>query len=149
MDKEVLRPAMKFSRTAMRVCASAGMFGILVSVLTPGSGCTAPRAELYGPNDASRLIPGIKKFNSQDRKEAASLVRDLDSEDPAVRLFAIHALQRMTGDRLGYLYYAEDEDRRPAVQRWKDWLEGKPLEPMNATTRPAAQSGTPVVSGAS
>lgn len=139
MNREVHRPAMISRPTASWVCA-------LLALLVWNPGCTAPRAELYGPNDASRVIPNIKKFNPQDRKAAANLVRDLESDDPAVRLFAIHALDRMTGDRLGYLYYAEEEQRRPAVQRWRNWLEGK-TEPQNAATQPAPQGAGAAVAG--
>src|SRR5687768_12092154 len=103
MEKEVHRPAMRLWRSrSMRVRT---LVCLVASLLFLGMGCTAPRAELYGPRDASRVIPGIKKFNAQDRQAAANLVRDLENEDPAVRLFAIHALNRLTGDRLGYLYY--------------------------------------------
>jgi hypothetical protein len=56
------------------------------------------------------------------------LVKDLDSDDPAVRLFAIHALQDLTGQRYGYDYFADEVQRQAALLRWQEWLahqEGK------------------------
>lgn len=131
----------------MWVRASVCTIGCALALV---SGCTAPRAELYGPRDASRVIPGMKRVSSvQDREAAAELVRDLESDDAAVRLFAIHTLERLTGDRMGYIYYAEEADRRPAVTRWRDWLEGKQIELPTATTQPSSNTGGGAMAGKS
>ena len=51
------------------------------------------------------------------------LVKDLSSDDPAVRFYAIRALQKMTGgDAKGYVYYAPEDDRSAAFERWQAWL---------------------------
>jgi hypothetical protein len=69
-------------------------------------------------------IPAIRKVVDQhDARALPVLVNDLASDDPAVRFYAIEALQRLTGgDAKGYVYYAPDEDRAPATERWKAWL---------------------------
>jgi hypothetical protein len=42
----------------------------------------------------------------------------LDSDDPATRLLAINALERITGDRLGFDYAAPEAQRQAAISRW-------------------------------
>ena len=88
------------------------------------AGCTAPRGPLVVTDpDPSVKIPAIKKaVRTHDRAAARQLVADLESDDPAVRFYAINGLERLTGERFGYDYYASDERRRAAVQRWQKWL---------------------------
>jgi hypothetical protein len=50
------------------------------------------------------------------------LVWRLDDEDDCVRFFAILALERMTGTRLGYEYHAPAYERLRAVQSWRRYL---------------------------
>jgi hypothetical protein len=89
------------------------------------AGCSAPKPP---PNiadaDPQVKIAGIKQAaERKDRSALPALVEQLNSDDPAVRFFAIEALERFTGgDRLGYAYWADDEERKPAVGRWQEWL---------------------------
>jgi len=53
------------------------------------------------------------------------LVEQLDSDDPAVRVFAINALERITGERLGYNPYANEVARRSAIDAWADAVKTK------------------------
>jgi hypothetical protein len=101
---------------AMLVVAGAGCWC--------AAGCTAPRGPLVVTDpDPSVKIPAIKNaVRKRDRAAAGQLVADLDSDDPAVRFYAINGLERMSGDRLGYDYYADEAKRQPAVRRWRDWL---------------------------
>ena len=73
-----------------------------------------------------------------DLKVVRQLVKDLDSDDPAVRLFAIHALHELTGQRYGYDYFADDLQRKPALDQWKLWLAQQ--EGTAPSTRPADDS---------
>ena len=89
------------------------------------AGCTAPRGPFaISDADPANKIPAIrhasKNTNPADR---AQLVADLNSDDPAVRLFSIEALEKITGERLGYQYYFDEEQRAPSIARWKAWLE--------------------------
>jgi hypothetical protein len=43
----------------------------------------------------------------------------LDSDDPATRLLAIDALERITGETLGFDASAPETERRNAVDRWQ------------------------------
>jgi hypothetical protein len=87
-------------------------------------GCTAPRRPLVVTDpDPSVKIPAFKKaVRKKDRAAVRQFVADLESDDPAVRLFAIDALRRTTGKTLGYRYYDGDEERRTAAGRWRAWL---------------------------
>lgn len=88
------------------------------------AGCAAPRAKLTVTDpDPGVKIPAIKHAaGAKDMSSTAQLVKDLESDDSAVRFFAIEALFRLTGQRLEYDYYASEEQRAPAVQRWQEWL---------------------------
>ena len=82
-------------------------------------GCSAPRPaiEVTNPDPAGK-IPAMKKaVREHDLKVVRQLVKDLDSDDPAVRLFSIHALHDLTGQREGYDYYADELQRQPEIGR--------------------------------
>jgi len=103
-------------------------------------GCTAPRPDIEVTNsDPSGKIPAMKKaVREHDLKVVRQLVKDLDSDDPAVRLFSIHALQQLTGQRYGYDYFADELQRKPALSRWQVWLAQQ--EGTAPSTRPADDS---------
>jgi hypothetical protein len=108
--------------------------GVAAGVLC-GTGCTAPRPR---PNiadpDPSVSIPGIKiAADRQDASKSAELVRALESDDPAIRFFAIGALMKFTGgERFGYEYYFDEAQRKASVAKWQEWL--KQQTPADATT---------------
>ena len=88
-------------------------------------GCTG-----YGPGpksiahpDPAVKIPAIvQAAENTDHSSADELVKELESGDPAVRLFAIEALERLTGETFDYRYYDDPEQRKPAVLRWQQWI---------------------------
>ena len=98
-------------------CAAAG-------VVSMGLSCTAPRPPLTVTNpDPSIKIPAIEKaVREKDRSAVPQLVKDLDSDDPAVRFYANHALEVLTGRNFGYRYFDNDTLREPAAQKWRQWL---------------------------
>jgi hypothetical protein len=102
-----------------------GALGLLLA-----SGChepTGPRT-IANPDPAVK-IPAIKQaVVDDDEKQSAAMVKALESDDPAVRLYAIEGLQRLTGQNFGYLYYASAEERAPAVARWRRWLDNHPQD---------------------
>jgi len=68
-------------------------------------GCSAPRPviEVTNPDPAGK-IPAMKKaVREHDFKAVRQLIRDLDSDDPAVRMFAIHALHELTASEASSL----------------------------------------------
>jgi hypothetical protein len=100
---------------------------LLVAGVGLGAGCSAPRPPLVVSDpDPSVKIPAIKKAVREKDKEAArQMVLDLESDDPAVRFFAIQGLQRLCGNDLGYRYWETEQNRQAAVERWKQWLDGE------------------------
>jgi len=105
-------------------------FVILVPLATAclsGLGCTAPRpAPNIGDSDPEVKIAGIKQAEARaDRASLPALVEQLNSDDPAVRLFAIHALEKFAGDRFGYEYYLDEDERKPSLERWREWLKAQ------------------------
>lgn len=79
-----------------------------------GFDAAAPEARIDDILDAAK---------ASDERAVPDLVRQLDSDDPAVRMLAILALERLTGERLGYDYAAPAWQRDPAVARWTAWAE--------------------------
>jgi hypothetical protein len=109
-----------------------------------GAGCTAPRGPLVVTDpDPSVKIPAIKKATwKHDRGAVRQLVTDLDSDDPAVRFYAITGLQRITGNRFGYDYYADETQRQAALDRWQNWLEGKDVQVAPPVRNASADTGS-------
>ena len=89
----------------------------------PG-GCTEPTGPRTIANpDPAVKIPAIKQaVIDDDRAAAAAMIDNLDSDDSAVRLYAIEGLRRLTGQDFGYVYYAGRAERDPAIEKWKQWL---------------------------
>lgn len=121
----------------MRVACAIVAVGIASAAAL--GGCREPA----GPRSVAseRLtvkIPAIRQAaRTHDLSAAPQLVKDLESDDAAVRLYAILALKKFTGgDDFGYVYYADSEERRPAVARWRQWLDRQ-----GAATQPAATRG--------
>jgi HEAT repeat protein len=86
-----------------------------------GLGSCAPAATEGGfdaANPAAKLYAIQRAGLREDRSKIPQLIEQLDSDDPAVRLFAIEALERMTGERRGYKPYDPPHRRAEAVDRW-------------------------------
>jgi hypothetical protein len=99
----------------------------------------------YGPrgimsDDASQKIPAMKRAaDRNDRSAIPEMIKALDSDDPAVRFYAIESLERMTKETFGYHYFDESEGRRLAIERWQKWSkeQNRPEDRRaNATSKP-------------
>jgi hypothetical protein len=89
-------------------------------------GCARPEGRGLADEDASFKIPAIKTAAEQkDRDAIPFLIDDLNSDDPAVRFYAIEALRRITNQTFDYDYFDDAPDRAPAVQRWREWYESQ------------------------
>ena len=107
----------------------AGWLMLTTTLVLGAWACQAPHPP---PNvadpDPQVKIAGMKQaVATRDRSVLPKLVESLESDDPAVRFFAIRSLEQFAGDRLGYEYYADDDERKPAVARWQSWLKGQDL----------------------
>ncbi len=68
-----------------------------------------------------RIHAIIEAARRRDTSRIPDLVEQLDSDDPAVRLFAIRALEYLTGTTLGYDYAAPLTRREEAIARWEQY----------------------------
>jgi len=99
-------------------------------------GCTPHDPRRIGATDPTSNIPAIQEAaRDKDRQAIPQLVQQLESDDPAVRFYAIEALERLTGETLGYRYYDDVEQRRPAVARWKRYVAGMKQRRTDSGTR--------------
>ena len=102
---------------AARVRWKVMALGALALVCT---GCSAPqrRADFGSTDPSERSAAAAKAATERDRGAVADLIVMLDSSDPAARMIAIAALERITGERLGYDPTADRAARNEAVDRW-------------------------------
>jgi hypothetical protein len=95
---------------------------LAIAVVIAGAGCfDAEPASLLSRHAPSK-IPAIKQAVDQhDEQAVPQLIHDLDSDDPAVRFYAIEGLHRLTGRTFGYHYYEDAAHRQAAVTKWRQW----------------------------
>src|SRR5205814_8852452 len=99
-------------------------------------GCFGRKKPFLKSKDPSLKIPAIKMaVGAHDLDACADLVKDLDSEDPAVRFYAIQGLHKLTGETFDYRYYDDEIARKASLARWKAWLAAQ----KGPTTRPATE----------
>lgn len=92
-----------------------------------GVGCIPKETQSIGAVDPASSIPAIQDAaKKKDRTAIPALVKQLGSDDPAVRFYAINALRDLTGQTLEYKYFDDAEARKPAVLRWQAWLAEHP-----------------------
>jgi hypothetical protein len=126
-------------RGAFVIAVSGLACAVVVPLAGAGAGCGAPRdTPSLASRDAHRKIPAIKEaVDDKDRDAIPYLVAGLENDDPAVRMYSIEGLERLTGETKGYRFYADDDARRAAVSRWKRWLAGQPeTDAKTLTVRP-------------
>jgi hypothetical protein len=118
---------------AMVVIAS----GAAVAGGAGAGGCSEPAGpRTVASEELTIKVPAIKEAaRRQDLLAAPQLVKDLESDDAAVRLYAIKGLRKIAGQEFGYVYYAEVEQRRPAVMKWRQWLRQQGAATQPAQTR--------------
>jgi hypothetical protein len=95
-----------------------------VWILTFASaGCSEPTGPRVVANpDVAVKVPAIKEaVLERDRSEIPAMIDELNSDDPAVRLYAIEGLRRLTNETFGYRYYDDEERRKTAIHRWRAW----------------------------
>lgn len=95
-------------------------------------GCTRTLAPDIHADDPAVKIPAIVQADGS-REQLAALVDALEHDDPAVRLFAIESLRRITGEDLGYQPYDTPARRDRAVQAWRRQLDENSLSAGNGS----------------
>lgn len=100
----------------------------IVLALLVCEGCSAPSSRIGGfesDNPATVLYAIQQAGQQRDRTQLPHLVEALENDDPAVRMMAIVALEKITGQRLGYQPYETTANRAPAVTRWQTLVRGE------------------------
>ncbi len=87
------------------------------------SACSLPpqRADFSSPDPQERTLAVAQAAREDDRQSIPYLIQTLESSDPAQRMLAIGTLERLTGQTLGYEYWAPDPVRRQSIDRWQAW----------------------------
>lgn len=102
------------------------VFALLpIACLAAVSSCASPafvREDIQSENPADRILAIRAAAEARDTESVPLLVDRLEDEDRAVRLFAILALEKITGQRFGYDYAKPDADQRAAVERWRAYV---------------------------
>jgi hypothetical protein len=100
-----------------------GRGGMVLAVCLIVGACSPREDRSIGAVDPLNSIPAIQDAaRTKDRHAIPALVRQLDSDDPALRFYAIQALRDLTGQIFGYHYFDSAEERRPAVHAWQEWM---------------------------
>lgn len=92
---------------------------LAVSVLPA---CTRPTPKGFDAlAPEGRLNAIVQAAADRDTTAIPDLIRQLASDDAAVRLFAIRALERITGQTMGYRHDDPPWKRADAIDRWATW----------------------------
>lgn len=112
--------------------------------------CSAGKPSVYSrlqdENPQVRVRACVDAGNAGDRKAAALLVERLADTEDDVRVFAILALQKITGQSMGYRHFDTPAVRRQAIERWRKYLESEASSAAKAfdeapATRPGQGGG--------
>ncbi|HAU38559.1 MAG TPA: hypothetical protein DCX07_12690 [Phycisphaerales bacterium] len=107
-------------------------------------GCEMPNrslaSRLQAEDPAVRIQAIHEAGATRNEKALPYLVDRLTDSEQDVRFYAILALERMTGQTLGYRYFAPAEERAEAAKRWRKWVQDRRG---GATTRPAGGEASP------
>jgi hypothetical protein len=94
---------------------------VIALPLLPSCG-PRPRQVVSNPDPAGK-VPAIEKaVQRHDTSVIPQLVKDLDSDDPAVRFYAIYGLRKLTSQDFGYEFFFDEDQRKPYVVKWQQWL---------------------------
>jgi hypothetical protein len=96
---------------------------VLCSVV---AGCGHGPRSVTDPDPADKIPALEDAVRKNDHRVIPQLVADLENDDPAIRMYTIDALRRLTGQDFGYQFFVDDDARKPAVEKWKQWLAKQP-----------------------
>lgn len=66
----------------------------------------------------SKLYAIHRAGETRDASAIPHLIEQLGSDDQLVRMYAITALDKITGKTLGYVYYESPDKRAAAIEQW-------------------------------
>ena len=77
------------------------------------------RAQLVSGTPVQQAQAAVKLTEHRDVQSIPELIALLNDKDPAVRMYAITALEDLTGQTYGYKFYAPETERAAASRRWQ------------------------------
>jgi len=112
----------------------------MIACVVGTSGCAELGAQkgIQSSEPGQRILAIRAAGEARDQSAVPLLVDRLSDEDMAVRFYAILALERITGTRMGYDYGGTLASRREAIDRWRDAMNNGTFA--RATSRPAAEA---------
>ncbi len=121
----------------MRHMAAIILAGLLGGLGLCG-GCVAADGEisrqLQDKNPEVRIRAIVQAGETKDDKAVPYLIECLGSDESDVRFFAYIALEKITGETMGYRYYESVDSQADAIQRWRQWAKERPLK--SSATQP-------------
>jgi hypothetical protein len=111
----LLAAALPWALMAMAGCGGGGG--------SPTGGTIS--ADLQSEYPEIRAKACIRAGDARDGAVIGLLVERLEDPETEVRMLAIDALDRITGQRQGYRWAAGADDRAAAVARWREWLRAR------------------------
>ena len=121
----------------MRSMARRNSRIFMVCTAIMSAGCGSGPKGFDSPDPADKLdaiLAAGERYagaESLPRTVLENLIQELDSDDAAVRVLAIVALEKITQQRLGYDPYAERQRRQSSIQKWIRQLESGSLHAAN------------------
>src|SRR5438046_10677977 len=113
---------------------------LAVAVFMAGCGRVGALRARINSEDSSERILAIRQAGDQKDVSAVRLLVDrLEDEDAAVRLFAIAALEKITGQRFGYDYGQSAELRAKSVKKWRQYV--RSAAQASRTNQPPLRAG--------
>lgn len=100
--------------------------GVLtLSLCMSASGCILREKRLDHPDPHVKIpvILALAREGKADPDTLRQLTRELNSEDAAVRFYAINALEQLTGKRFGYDYCADETQRQASLASWAQFIQ--------------------------
>ncbi len=92
-----------------------GVLGLLL-LCSCGPAMTEGGFDAASPAARSHAIEQAARTGDLDA--VPKIVEQLDADDPAIRMLAIDALHRLTGETYGFHHYDPPHERHAAIQRW-------------------------------
>ena len=107
------------------VVRRASLLSAFMLFLFSPTACTSTRvANIHSADPGERILALRAAADHKDRLAVPLIVDRLEDEDEAVRFYAILALDKITGQRLGYDYAKPLEARARSVELWRQYVRG-------------------------
>jgi hypothetical protein len=132
-------------------CATRGILVRAAAVLVPmwALVACAPSATQGGfknPAPGAQVYAIESAVRDERKQQIPEIVECLRSDDDLVRMMAIGALERMTGQTLGYDFADPLPLRLEGYRRWREWVVAQrldpPARPQSSTIYPPPQPPT-------